>query len=896
MKLFWNLVTRLAWRLLSLRYTFEVKGLDKLSKENFPKSGGILFLPNHPAHMDPLFLFILLWPKFRMRPIVTEYIYRMSIIKPLMKLTKGLPIPSFLTSVNQVKIKKAKDSIQAVADGLKENKNFILYPSGRLKLTGLEIVGGSSGAHEIVQQCPDANLVLIRTTGLWGSSFSRAILGVSPDLPKTLLKGFRTLLKNGIFFAPRRKILIEIEIEPKGIPREGSRIDFNRFLETWYNQYPASSGKICKEEPLYLVSYAFWKNDLPKIAAQDKIKSTGAHIPISPETESKITKELRRILGNPNIQIEPDKNLTTDLGMDSLNIGEIIGFLAQKFDLEELHPEDIETVRDVLEIAESATRVKKNPKSPGSVKFPKEFGRPSPKPPQGKTLIEAFLNVCERMDNFIACGDDLSGVISYKKFKKSALILAGYFQKIPETHVAVLLPASSGAYITIFALLLANKIPVMLNWTLGPRYLDEMMRISNAKTAISSWRFIERLSHVEFGSLIDQIELLEDIRGRLNWRTKIKGLLNSFKSTHSILRSLQLHTKSENDTAVILFTSGTEAVPKGVPLSHKNLITNQRSTVQCIDIHSSDAIYSILPPFHSFGFSVAGTLPILAGMKVAFFPDPTDSFSLAEGIERWKITLFCGAPNFLKGLFYAAKPQQLSSVRLFISGAEKAPSELYEFVARLNTGAKLTEGYGITECSPVLSLNRLNLPSKGVGHLLPDVEACTIHPETSTLLQKGEEGEICVRGPNVFSGYLENPRSPFIVINGKQWYRTGDIGYFDREGYLILSGRLKRFTKLGGEMISLGAIEEILNTELSKQNKQPEEAPIVAVCSRELPNAKPEIIVFTTKDLTREAANEILINAGFSRLIKISQVRKIDEIPLLGTGKTNYRQLQTLIQ
>jgi long-chain-fatty-acid--[acyl-carrier-protein] ligase len=894
MKLFWKLVTKFAFSLLSLRYRFEIKGLETLYRKDFPRQGGILFLPNHPAHMDPLFLFVLLWADFRMRPVVTEYIYRMSFIKPLMKLCKGLPIPSFTTSINQMKVKKAKESIQAVADGLKEGKNFILYPAGRLKHSGAEVVGGSSGAHEIIQQSPEANVVLIRTTGLWGSSFSRAILGVSPDLPKTLFDGIKVLLKNGIFFAPKRTVTIEIEIEPQGLPRNGTRIEFNRFLENWYNQYPDAKGMIRKEESLTLISYAFWKKDLPKIIAPHAEKSLLSNVSISPETEEKIIKEIRRILASPDLSITPNMRLTMDLGMDSLNIADIISFLAQKFDLEEVHPEDIDTVLDLFKLAESAKTIKNKTKKLGTTSFPLEKERPAPSFPEGKTIQESFLLICQKMNDHIACGDDVSGVMSYKKLKRSALILSSYFQKIPESHVAVLLPASTGAYLVIFALLLANKVPVMLNWTLGPRYLDEMMRISNAKTAISSWRFLEKLSHVDFGSLIDDLDLLEDIRSRIGIIDKLKGLFLSFRSPRAILNCLGLKNKDENDPAVILFTSGTESVPKGVPLSHKNLISNQQDTVQCIDLAPDDVLYSILPPFHSFGFSIAGTLPILAGMRVAFFPDPTDSFALAQGVERWKITFFCGAPNFLKGLFYTAKPEQLKTVRLFVSGAEKAPKDLYDFVKNLGTNAILTEGYGITECSPVISLNRLNLPPKGVGHLLPDIEMCTIHLETSALLPKGEEGEICIRGPNVFQGYLENPRSPFIEINGQKWYRTGDIGYLDPEGYLILSGRIKRFTKLGGEMISLGAIEEVLTAELVKKKGSIPEGPILAVCVDEK-KVKPEIIVFTTESLTREAANELLIESGFSRLIKISRVQKVTEIPLLGTGKTNYRQLQTLI-
>jgi long-chain-fatty-acid--[acyl-carrier-protein] ligase len=168
-----------------------------------------------------------------------------------------------------------------------------------------------------------------------------------------------------------------------------------------------------------------------------------------------------------------------------------------------------------------------------------------------------------------------------------------------------------------------------------------------------------------------------------------------------------------------------------------------------------------------------------------------------------------------------------------------------------------------------------------------------IHPESLELLPPGVDGEICVRGPNVFNGYLDNPRSPFLEIHGKKWYRTGDIGHQDLDGILILSGRLKRFTKVGGEMISLGAIEGALLSELHQQGRITSEGPSLALLADERNAGKPQLILFTTVDLNREQANNILQTTGFSRLIKISAVQKIEEIPLMGTGKTDYRTLQS---
>lgn len=896
MKTLWRFLSPIILKLLSLRYSITVRGLKELLSDPRLKKGGVLFLPNHPAHMDPLFLFLLLWPSFQMRPLIVEHIYRLKILQPLIRLVKGLPVPNFDSSVNQIKVQRAQKSIQNIADGLKEGGNFILYPSGKLKPQASEIIGGASSAHALVQECPNVQIVLIRTTGLWGSSFSRALTGTSPSLPKTLWHGFIVLLKNGLFFAPRRKILIEIEKEPNNFPRQGSRIEFNRFLENWYNQYRNASGNLVKEEPLSLVSYAFWKKDLPSVFQSSKERNKDKKVAISPQTRSKVYNELRLILDNPSIEIQEDMRLALDLGMDSLNLAEVITYLARQFDAEDIHPENIETVQDVLQIAETARFTKKTAKQAGVHQFPKETNRPYPFFPSGKTIPEAFLYTCQKMGSLTACADDLMGPLSYKRMKKSVFVLAEYFRSLEDKHIAVLLPASTTTYLVILALLFAGKIPVMLNWTLGPRYLDEMMRLSKARYTITSWRFVDKLSNVEFGKLIDHILFLEDIRADLSLSTKLKGALLSLLPAPFVKKAFRLDQIQEDDPCVILFTSGTEANPKGVPLSHKNVLSNQRAAMECIQLLPTDSIYGILPPFHSFGFSVAGIFPILSGLRVAFYPDPTDSFALAEGVQRWPITLFCSAPSFLKSLFYAAKKHQLDSVRIFISGAEKAPETLYEQVQQLHTQAKLIEGYGITECSPILSLNRFNIPPRGVGHLLPNVEMCTIHPETEELLPPGKEGEICVRGPNIFSGYLDNPRTPFIDIQGKQWYRTGDIGYLDSDKTLILSGRLKRFTKIGGEMISLGAIEEALSTPLAKQGKIGSDAPSLAVCADERIPEKPLIIVFTTGDVSKEQANDLLKQAGFSRLIKISEVYKIDEIPIMGNGKIHYRQLQTMIR
>ena len=466
---------------------------------------------------------------------------------------------------------------------------------------------------------------------------------------------------------------------------------------------------------------------------------------------------------------------------------------------------------------------------------------------------------CDRMPYAMACADDLLGPLTYRQVRLAAIAFAEEFRRMPCDQIAVLLPASVGAMLVVFAIQLAGKTPVMLNWTLGPKNLDVMAKLSGVTYVISSWRFMERISHVDFGSLTDKILLLEDIRERIPLSRKLLSLYRSYLSPKKILHHLGSDLMGNDATAVILFTSGAEATPKGVPLTHDNILSDLRAVLSMIELNEKDIMYGVLPPFHSFGFSMTGVLPFLAGLKVAFYPDPTDSVALAEGLERWKITLFSTAPSFLKGVFQVARDEQLKTVHYFVTGAEKAPPELYKKVSQLKTKAQMLEGYGITECSPVLSLTPPDREPKGVGRLLPNVNLCIIHPETHELLLPTQEGEICVRGPNVFHGYLGKV-AIFIEIDHKSWYRTGDIGYQDAEGNLILSGRLKRFVKVGGEMISLGAIEEAVRAELIRQNKISPDIPSFAICADERESGKPSLVAFSTSPLKWRRSMTCFIN------------------------------------
>ncbi len=877
----------IAWGILGVRYRVRVKGLDRLTPETLKKPGGVLFLPNHPAEIDPVFVVLSFWLKFQPRPIVVEQFYYLAGIHYLMKMISALPLPDLNGTVNKWKQKKIEKLFTYVSAQLKRGDNFLIYPSGKLKVTGVEIIGGASFVHNLLKECPEANIVLIRTTGLWGSRFSRAITGSTPGLGSVLWEGFKVLLKNGIFLTPRREVLIEAEVPPADFPYTGSRLEVNQYLEKWYN----ANGP----EPLKLVSDLFWKKKYPAVYTPKESKEEAGPLVVPPQIQQEVYAKIGEIARRGTEGFSPELHLARDLGLDSLDVAQIYVFLDERYEVEGLTPGNLQTIGDVLKSAMGDKKDKSHEtvaKSVEKAKWPAEQSRPSVAAPLSKTVGEAFLLGCERMDNHVASADALSGVMTYRRWKLAALILSRKIREFEGDRIGILLPSSSAVYLCIFATLLAKKVPVMFNWTVGVRAMDHSAKLSGVRHVLSSRRFLNNLNNGDLGQIDDLLILLEDLRSEVTLGQKLAGFFDLLKNPQTLIKDLGLTQVSENDTAVILFTSGTESLPKGVPLTHRNLISNQAAAVSCVDFMAQDVIYGVLPAFHSFGFSMTGVLPILTGLKVYYAPDPTNTHGMAYDIAAWNITVFCCAPTFIHGLFRVADPKQLASLRYIWAGAEKAPSELFEYVAtKLGSNTRMLEGYGITECSPVVTVQRPGKPHVGVGQPIPGVDLCLIDAE------KGE-GEICIHGPNVFPGYLGNQKSPFIELDGKTWYRSGDRGHIDPDGTLVLSGRLKRFIKIGGEMVSLGGLEEELMRLAAEKNwpiPKSLEGPALAIGVRERETDKPLIILFTVFEISKDDVNAALRDCGYGRIVKITDVQKLEQIPVTATGKVHYSALDEIV-
>lgn len=887
--------------LLSLRYQIEVKSMAALFSAEYLKKGGILFLPNHPAEVDPLILQALLMGTFRIRPLVIEHFYYLKGAHLFMKWVDALPLPNFEMATNTWKIRQVEKALEQVKKAVDQGDNFLIYPSGHLKTDGSEIVGGNSFVHRLLEICPNIKIVLVRTTGLWGSSFSRAATGRSPDFWKTLLHGCRVLLKNGFFFVPKRKVTVEFSLAPTDFPYKGSRIDVNQYLENWYNQYTNDTGYITDKEPLKLVSFSCFSRELLPIKERKKKEKQKSVTEVPNNIRMAVCKELARLSDLALEDIHDEMDLARDLGLDSLDYANIQIFLDEQYDIESIVPEKIRTVSDLFELIIKGEIENQSFGiiDPKTYWWPEEKFRPAVHYPKGENIQEVFLNTCYRMRKNFACGDEFTKFLTYHKLKLGVITLARKLEVMPDQYLGVLLPSSVGTFLLILAILMAGKTPVILNWTTGARNLNFADRLLHLQTIFSSRRFLERADNVELGVLEDKVILMESFRKKLSFWDKVAGFCLSQKSQPSLMKRFQIKRFKPQDPAVILFTSGTETYPKAVPLSHQNLITNQKAALSVVKINRDDVLLGVLPPFHSFGFSVTGLLPLLSGLRVFFSPDPTDSHAMARDCYLRNITLLCCAPSFYRNLFRIATSQQLQSIRMFVTGAEKAPKQLFDSVKKLEGERVLIEGYGITECSPIVTLCRPGNPAKGVGQPLPGVELCVIHPETGKKLSDQEQGEICVKGPNVFQGYMgEQVPNPFIELEGKKWYRSGDLGSLDKDGSLIYGGRIKRFVKIGGEMISLAALEEELFHLAKERNWIPkdEDVPQLAIGVVEKEADKPLLVLFTTFEISPQEINMVLRSSGFGRIVKIQAVKQIPEIPMTGTGKVHFHCINEMLK
>jgi long-chain-fatty-acid--[acyl-carrier-protein] ligase len=417
------------------------------------------------------------------------------------------------------------------------------------------------------------------------------------------------------------------------------------------------------------------------------------------------------------------------------------------------------------------------------------------------------------------------------------------------------------------------------------------VQLLGVKRVVTSRKFIDR-AQVEVPGA--ELVYLEDVRGSVGKLELLGRLLSVRLFPGSVVRSALAKLDPDPEKpAVVLFTSGSEKAPKAVPLTHANALADLRGALPMLELDRTARVLVFLPLFHSFGHTITGLLPLLAGARAAYHPDPTDAGGLVRKSSLYGATALAATPTFLAHMLDRAKPGDLDSLTVIVVGAEKCPPALFERVARAAPNAVLMEGYGVTECSPCVSVNPRGAIKPGtIGMPLVNIEVSVCDLETGERLAPGKMGMLHVAGPIVFPGYIghDGPQ-PFREFDGRRWYVTGDLAELDADGYLVFHGRLKRFLKAGGEMISLPALED----PLAKLYPPTDEGPKVAVEGIEVPGGGRRIVLFTTEPITLKDANAVLLREGFRGVMRLDEVRKVEKIPVLGTGKTDYKVLRAQI-
>jgi acyl-[acyl-carrier-protein]-phospholipid O-acyltransferase/long-chain-fatty-acid--[acyl-carrier-protein] ligase len=498
-----------------------------------------------------------------------------------------------------------------------------------------------------------------------------------------------------------------------------------------------------------------------------------------------------------------------------------------------------------------------------------------------RTMVEAVMQAADTHGRRrIAIEDPVSGALSYKRLFVGAAILGAKLMPIAQEGraVGVMLPNANGAVVTILGLMTAGRVPAMINFTAGAANILSACKAAQIDTILSSRAFIEKARLANLVAAVEKavrIIYLEDISAGITFGDKIRGLINANKP---------LVERKPDDWAAILFTSGSEGVPKGVVLSHRNMLANAAQAAARIDFGREDKVFNVLPVFHSFGLTVGVMLPLVFGVRVYLYPSPLHYRTVAELIYAVNATIMFGTDTFLAGYARVAHPYDFRSLRYILAGAEPV-KETTRRIYMEKFGLRILEGYGVTETAPALALNTPMFNKFGtVGRILPGMEA---RLEKVEGVEEG--GRLHVRGPNVMLGYLKADNPGVLERPVEGWHDTGDIVAIDEQGFLAIKGRARRFAKVGGEMISLAAVEA-LASELWPNA-------LSAVIAVPDPRRGERLILLTQeKGATRADFQSFAKAKHASDLMIPSEVWVLDKLPVLATGKADMVAVGKLVE
>ncbi len=498
-------------------------------------------------------------------------------------------------------------------------------------------------------------------------------------------------------------------------------------------------------------------------------------------------------------------------------------------------------------------------------------------------LHECFIRTAKRYEKKTAVIDRATGQrVTYKDALVRALILAEKLKSADKGFVGIMVPTSAGCIYAILAVLISGRTPVMINYSTGAaENCREAQRRLAFRTILTSRALLERIKC----PVVDGMICLEDMARGASALDKIRG---AFRAAASVDRLIdRLPRGGDEDNAVVLFTSGSEKDPKAVPLTHGNIFSNLEAFGKILDFGPQDILLANLPLFHVFGLTVDCWLPLERGMTIVTCPNPLEFRSICAAVREEGVTVMVGTPSFLHGYLQKSDPGDYKSVRLMITGADKCPESL-----RRGWWDKhhiiLYEGYGTTETSPVVSVNtpQHNRPGS-VGQALPNVEVRLEHYDTGEQCGVDQIGKVLVKGPNVMKGYFDDFEASSLHLR-HGWYDTGDMGYMDDDGYLWHVGRLRRFLKVGGEMVSLVKVEDVLERLLP---------PDCECCVVEVPDAmRGARIVAAVTAQVEERAILSQMAESLPHIALPKQFVVLPDLPKMTSGKLDFRRITELVR
>ncbi len=473
--------------------------------------------------------------------------------------------------------------------------------------------------------------------------------------------------------------------------------------------------------------------------------------------------------------------------------------------------------------------------------------------------------------------------VSYKKALIASLILAGKFKSYEPGALGIMIPTSAGAALSVIGALMSGRTPVMINYSTGAAENAEFAQEKcGFRTIITSKALLDKIGCRPVDGMIMIEEIMESISGADKLKAAAKSALPA-----SLLAKLFGGAGAENDNAVILFTSGSEKEPKAVQLTHANISANVTGVVEALQLRADDIFLANLPYFHVFGQTANLWAPLFMGMTMITYANPLDYKSIPKIVKEENVTLMVGTPSFFWGYMQKSDHGDFDTVRIALAGADRCPDALREAWLEKH-GFPLIEAYGTTETSPAITVNtpENNRPGS-VGRPIPGMEVRIENLETGEPCAEGEIGKVLVKGASVMKGYLNDIEETSLRIKGG-WYDTGDMGYLDTDGYLWLAGRLKRFVKIGGEMVSLVRVEDELERIIPAD---------VDCCVVELPDPVKgaRIVAAVTAPVDEKAVMKSLSR----KLPNIALPRRfviIDELPMVGgSGKIDFRAVTELV-